>query len=164
MSTCPKCGYPECKDGKVFLGIFNEEYPCPHCHYISEHMKVPEKTTSYEEGNKLVNEILDAQKVTKARERDLAFAVEVVARLNALLDKESTRQDIAALIEQRVLVSKETREHPTLQCIDFPEGPLLGVLGLINGFIGVLPDQTGYIAADYDDNMNLVKFIVRMEK
>lgn len=62
----------------------------------------------------------------------------LIERLNKLIEDPAVRADISALIETRGL-------------------------GLINGLVGVIPDgprkDWGYIAADFDDENKLVKFL-----
>jgi hypothetical protein len=103
--------------------------------------------------------------VQGARNSALALAELVAGRLNEMLLIEDAAYVFAMLIEQRVPVRDPFVQHPTLQCIetsnDFYE---LGVLGLLNGIIGVRADSTGYLAADYNDAGELTKFIVREEE
>jgi hypothetical protein len=84
----------------------------------------------------------------------------LIERLNKLIKDPEVRADISNLIEIRIPVNKTTRQHPTLQVVD---GMFLGTLGLINGLVGVIPDgprkDWGYIAADFDDENKLVKFL-----
>ena len=84
----------------------------------------------------------------------------LIERLNKLIEDPAVRADISALIETRVPVGAATCVHPTLQVVD---SKFLGPLGLINGLVGVIPDglrqDWGYIAADFDDENKLVKFM-----
>lgn len=33
-TQCPKCGYPDTKDGQHFKGIYTSGMPCPHCQFF----------------------------------------------------------------------------------------------------------------------------------
>lgn len=87
----------------------------------------------------------------------------LIQRLNSLCGAPGVRKAITDLIEVRVEVSAEVAEHPTLQVADDGESTKLGILGFINGLVGVLPDGPrqgwGYITAVYDDEtQELLKF------
>lgn len=87
----------------------------------------------------------------------------LIQRLNSLCEAPGVRKAITDLIEVRVEVSAEVAEHPTLQVADDGESTKLGILGFINGLVGVLPDGPrqgwGYITAVYDDEtLELVCF------
>jgi hypothetical protein len=91
---------------------------------------------------------------------DEKLADEIIARLNMLIEDPAVCRDISRLIERRIPLdelSKNTLNHPTIQ---IPEG--LGVLGILNGLVGVIPDgprkNWGYISAEFDDDGNLVGF------
>lgn len=94
-----------------------------------------------------------------------SLAYLIADRLNDMLQTQGAAEAFEHLIEQRVPVSAAVREHPTLQCIDTQAGPsTLGVLGLLNGLIGVRADSTGFLAAEYNDAGELTNFIVREEE
>jgi hypothetical protein len=88
----------------------------------------------------------------------------LIDRLNDLTKDLGVRTDVGTLIEARVKVSQETADHPALQVSQ--EGPIgpwhLGVLGLMNGLCGVIPEGPkkgwGYITAVIDDNGFLESF------
>lgn len=81
------------------------------------------------------------------------YAAGIVDRLNALIQDEDCRRAIGVLCNTRVTVcdpKRGMRDHPSLQVGEpgrhFAE---LGVLGLINGIIGVKPNGWGYVAASF---------------
>jgi hypothetical protein len=93
---------------------------------------------------------------------DTELADELVLRLNKLIEDPDVRKDIGALIETRVPCSKATLDHPTIQAgwstkEDFEKqtSPKLGILGLLNGIVGVYPDGTkkgwGLVSANFDE-------------
>ena len=61
------------------------------------------------------------------------------------------------LIEARVPCNEALTYHPTIQASavdpdDLSKGYQVGVLGLLNGIIGTIPDsQIGYVTAHFDD-------------
>lgn len=93
-------------------------------------------------------------------DRFLTFLNELV-----LLDREAVEN----LIETRVKCNQQLASHPTVQVMNAAEGaPIVGLLGILNGLVGVQPEGSvnpgwGYIAASFDDNEKLVKFI-RIDK
>jgi len=101
-----------------------------------------------------------------ARNAAVEMAQTVAARLNYMLGTEGMSDAISDLIEQRVTVySHAVVEHPTVQVVFTESGSAqLGILGLLNGIIGVRKDSTGFLAAEYDDAGKLTKFIVREEE
>jgi hypothetical protein len=85
--------------------------------------------------------------------------------LNHLLETKGMSEVLADLIERRVPVySPDIVNHSTLQVIVESGSAQLGILGLLNGIIGVRKDSTGFLAAEYDDAGKLTKFIVREEE
>ncbi len=88
----------------------------------------------------------------------------LIERLNELTRDLNIRMDVGSLIEARVKVTQQTADHPTIQVTE--KGPLgpweLGVLGLLNGLCGAIPDGPkkgyGYITAVIDDNGFLESF------
>jgi len=95
---------------------------------------------------------------------DAELADILIDRLNTLTSDLTVRMDVGALLETRVKVAQETADHPSLQVAS--EGPLgpwrLGVLGLLNGLVGTIPDGPkkgwGYITAVIDDQGFLESF------
>ena len=88
---------------------------------------------------------------------DIELADELIKRLNALIhSNQDIRKDIDTLTKTYVHVSRATGEHPTLQCFQDSSNKeyLLGLLGVLNGIVGVIPEGKkegfGYIAAIYD--------------
>ena len=78
----------------------------------------------------------------------------VITRLNAILSSsEEVRSDIERLVETRIPCSPGTLAHPTIQAVGNPSGGFtIGFLGLLNGLVGVRPDSTGHIAAEFGDS------------
>lgn len=75
------------------------------------------------------------------------FADELVRRLNLLLPDPQVARDVKALIETRVLCSKETDEHAFLRTYPVSKEQMaLGPLGLLNG---LLQDEDIVIVAVY---------------
>ncbi len=91
-----------------------------------------------------------------------ALADELITRLNGVLTSDpEVRTDISRLVETRIAVSETTGSHPTIQ-VSTP-GLWLGFTGLLNGIVGTVPEGRfqgwGFIAAKYDDDEKLVKFV-----
>jgi hypothetical protein len=93
----------------------------------------------------------------------------LIERLNHLISDLDVRKDISTLIETRVACSAATLDHPTIQAssparaADGATGaPSVGVLGLLNGLVGVIPDGPkkgwGFITAELDDDGILTGF------
>jgi hypothetical protein len=89
------------------------------------------------------------------------LADELVARLNSLIKKRPIREDIGSLLLTNVPCHEPTIKHPTIQT----QAWRLGVLGLLNGLVGVDPNLKGgkkghgYISAVFeDDGAELVCF------
>jgi len=97
----------------------------------------------------------------------------LIERLNALIHDPEVRADIARLIENRVTCSAATLNHETIQATPFekdkhtvkgePPDGWVGVLGLLNGIVGILPDGPkkgwGYITAVFEDDGSLARFV-----
>jgi hypothetical protein len=87
------------------------------------------------------------------KQRDLmkeAMAKQAVEVLNELLklDPDCTKKLLATYF----FTNEAVAAHPTIQVMNIEKRPAVGLLGIINGVIGVQPDdQTGYIAAEYAD-------------
>jgi hypothetical protein len=75
----------------------------------------------------------------------------VINFLNELVkvDKEAVKN----LVETRVPCSEKLTEHPTVQVLVDENGqnPKIGIMGILNGLIGVHESGYGYIAAVYND-------------
>jgi len=87
---------------------------------------------------------------------NIDFAQKLVDYLNSLAKID--RNAITALIETRVPCNDDLANHPTVQChVDENNNAVnkanVGLLGIINGFIG-----EGVICACYDDNWTLTRF------
>ena len=88
----------------------------------------------------------------------------VINFLNELvkLDNKAMRD----LVETRVLCNKELADHPTVQ-VSSSDGDnfRVGLLGILNGLCGAREsDGWGYIAANFDDDNNLIEFIETPEQ
>ena len=79
--------------------------------------------------------------------------------LNELLALDS--RTTQALFDIRVSCSPKLDDHPTVQTAGTKEEPLLGILGILNGIIGVDKNSRGLICAEYNDDGVLVGFIGR---
>ena len=82
----------------------------------------------------------------------------IIDKLNQILLKDSIA--ISALIEHRIPCSDLLGKDETVQC-NFDKdinGFTVGMLGIINGLVGVKDDGWGFIQAEYDDNDKLIKF------
>lgn len=84
----------------------------------------------------------------------------IIERLNeiAMHDKEA----MAKLIEQRVPCNEQLVEHPTVIAFADMGPPEVGMLGILNGIVGSIPDGPkkgwGYIAAVFDDDGHFLRF------
>ena len=89
----------------------------------------------------------------------------LIERLNALIEEPAIRLDVDALMKFELSCSDRTTAHPTIQthqaAPDAP--PVLRLLGLLNGACGTIPEGRfqgwGFIAAEYDDDDKLVRFL-----
>ncbi|HYF75017.1 MAG TPA: hypothetical protein VD757_00405 [Candidatus Nitrosocosmicus sp.] len=85
---------------------------------------------------------------------------DAVDLLNNALERDS--QAVKALTETRVPVSDSPDGLIADDCpIQVSQENTVGLLGIINGLFGTDEDGYGCIAAAYDENGNLVSFIVR---
>jgi hypothetical protein len=75
---------------------------------------------------------------------------ELVARLNALLTSPEVSDAFQKVMEHRVEIDDVVLNHPTIQCS--AQTRTVGMLGLLNGIVGVLPDEYGHIAAVYSED------------
>lgn len=91
--------------------------------------------------------------------RDAVLADELIARLNSIVVDGAVRDDVAALIAQRIACSSQTALHRTIQV---GQSSKLGFLGLLNGIVGIIPsgdkEGWGYIAANYEHEQ-LIGFV-----
>ncbi len=96
--------------------------------------------------------------------QDTQLADEVIDRLNQLVREDPLiASDIAKLIQTRIGCSNATMNHPTLQTGVHSGEKTLGLLGLLNGVVGVIPEGPkkgwGYVAAEFADDGRLVRFL-----
>lgn len=72
------------------------------------------------------------------------------------LDKDA----IHHLVETRVVCNQELADHPTLQVSQPANSEIasVGLLGVLNGFVGIDDQLNGYIAAIYNDDGRLTGF------
>ena len=82
--------------------------------------------------------------------------MDAIAYLNSLVDLD--RGAISALIENRVPANDELADHPTCQVQMGPDGPVVGLLGVINGLFGVDEHGYGAIAACFEEDGTFIKF------
>ena len=95
---------------------------------------------------------------------DQDLAKEIIKRLNTLIESHpDVKRDVGKLIEARIPCSQAVLEHPTIQA---SEG--IGFLGLLNGLVGAITDGNkkgwGYITAEFEDDMTLVRFRLTLEE
>lgn len=82
---------------------------------------------------------------------------DLINYLNSLL--EIDRDAITELCNARVKVTNNgLLEHPTVQCGIYNGEYKVGLLGILNGFLGAREDQKGYLCAYYDEHSKIVKF------
>jgi hypothetical protein len=68
------------------------------------------------------------------------FAVEIVLRLNRLIENENVRKDILKLMRNKIECSSETADHPYITVSSFENKSskttdFLGTLGILNGML-----------------------------
>lgn len=80
----------------------------------------------------------------------------IVRFLNDLLVKD--RDAIEKLIEARVECNDAMADHDTVQVVPVGSKCFVGLLGILNGIIGINSKGDGYIMACYDSNNKLIKF------
>ena len=93
-----------------------------------------------------------------AREASLQYADQMIRFLNELVEIDG--EAIHQLIEHRVPCNQGMLDHPTVQ-VAANEGAdpgKVGLLGVLNGFIGKDTDGWGFICAMFDDDGKLLKF------
>lgn len=62
------------------------------------------------------------------------------------------------LISQRVPVNVDLANHPTVQSFCHRHGFSVGLLGILNGLIGVNADGSGFLTAALDNDHNIIRF------
>lgn len=97
--------------------------------------------------------IMPSQETLEQADRLIRFLNELVE-----IDREAIHQ----LIEHRVHCNEGMLNHPTVQAVATKGGSdpgLVGLLGILNGFVGVDADGWGFICASFDDDGKLLKFM-----
>jgi hypothetical protein len=93
---------------------------------------------------------------------DSQLADELIRRLNAIIKDEDVRALVEQLVERRIEINDAVLQHPTIQASRDAGKWGVGLLGILNGLVGVHGTSKnagwGYIAATFDDNMKLVGF------
>lgn len=87
---------------------------------------------------------------------DLVLAKRIVNFMNSLL--EIDRDAIVNLVNARMLCNKELEEHPTVQ-VTGTNDSVVGILGILNGLCGIYDNGYGAIAAYFDEENKLERFI-----
>ena len=96
--------------------------------------------------------------INRTHKEKVQLALEVCAYLNELL--EADQLTLHRLVETRFRCNSKLLEHPTAQ-VDASNGtPMIGLLGIVNGLIGVDDNQWGYVSALYGSNHELQKFVL----
>lgn len=96
---------------------------------------------------------------------DQELADTLIERLNTLIEDPVVRHELGVIINFRFACNERLLEHPTIQVVQSaPDAPpTVGFLGILNGIVGVIPEGQrkawGWIAAEFDDNNNLVRFL-----
>jgi hypothetical protein len=99
--------------------------------------------------------------LTRSEREKLELAHDIVVYLNTLIAADG--EAMHALVEYRAPCNQTMTNHPTAQ-VSSPvvsEGSCLGLLGVLNGLVGVDAGSWGYIASNYDDDGKLRYFSVR---
>ena len=98
----------------------------------------------------LVGMMPDTTKLSLPGAIKLGLAHQVVNFLNECFKADP--EAIKALFAHRVPVNEAMADHPTVQ-VSAGDPPTMSVLGLLNGFVGIIPstDSIGYVCGDYDD-------------
>ena len=81
----------------------------------------------------------------------------VVDKLNEIHQLDPTV--LEALIDYRVPCNQALADHPSVQVGKTENGYEVGLLGILNGLVGVKSDGWGFIGASYDDG-HLDKFVI----
>ncbi len=96
---------------------------------------------------------------TRTEEQKVALAQEVIVYLNEILVLDPAA--IHNLCEKRVQANDALTLHETTQIgvlDDDPEKVGVGLIGILNGLVGVRDDQWGYITAVHGDDDKLQRF------
>jgi hypothetical protein len=94
----------------------------------------------------------------RTEEEKIRLAEELCGYLNELIQCDA--KAIHNLCETRVACNAELANHPTVQVVTgIHNNPVVvGLIGVLNGFIGAQSDGWGYIAAVYDEEGRLQRF------
>lgn len=97
----------------------------------------------------------------RSRDEKVRLALDICEYLNELVAIDPAA--IQRLMGSRVACNDGLLNHPTTQVsVTEGVGPCVGVLGLLNGLIGVGAASWGYVAAVYDDSHRLQCFVARI--
>lgn len=84
----------------------------------------------------------------------------IIGLMNDLLDRDP--KAITALTETRVYCNEAVADHPTVQVVMDKGKSTVGLMGVLNGLCGTMPDGSGYIAAEVGDDGRVSRY-VRMD-
>lgn len=88
---------------------------------------------------------------------------EILDRLNSAL--EADRKAVSYLITHKICCNDKLADHPTVQCGMLNKDQYtIGMLGIINGIIGIKDDGYGYICANIDENGIVLEFVATQSK
>lgn len=101
--------------------------------------------------------------LTRTNEEMFALACDICAYLNEIVALDQPAMH--ALTEHRVACGAALRAHATTQVVVEHDVGHVGLLGVLNGLIGVRADGWGYLAGVYDDDGQLLGFmpVARLE-
>jgi hypothetical protein len=95
----------------------------------------------------------------RSEEEKIALAENICDFINELIDLD--KEAIHGLVETRYCCNEKLTNHPTVQVSQRADSDIcsVGILGILNGFVGIKSDGWGYIVAHYDDESGrLIKF------
>lgn len=82
---------------------------------------------------------------------------DIIAFLNSLVEVDSNA--INLLVGTRVPCNEDMADHPTVQVGMGDSGlPVVGILGVLNGYCGIRSDYNGPIMAVFEDDGTLIRF------
>jgi len=87
----------------------------------------------------------------------------VINFMNEVLEKDPDA--IKGLIEHRISCNEDLLSHETVQVLcdadaeGKPTNPTVGMLGILNGLIGKHETGWGFMAAEFDEDGNLHRFV-----
>ena len=84
----------------------------------------------------------------------------VIDKLNEINQLDFTV--LPKLIAFRIPCNQALADHPSVQVGKTDIGYEVGLLGIINGLVGVKNNGWGYIAANYKDNGEIEKFMLSL--